>query len=145
VLAKKLLVPVLLTALATAVLVGCEGSDSNQPERSAFTLRLAGMNPHIGQLFWMRVVHVDSQNEIARISVNPVATPIFDVTIPDILVEGERYQIDFWADMNNNRRYNAPPVDHAWRRFIGPVAAGDVTLNFMHDALWVDIRWPPAP
>jgi hypothetical protein len=145
VLAKRLLIPLFLTAVAATALVGCEGSNSDVPERFAFTMNFTGMTPHIGQLLEIRVVHVATQVEVARTRVESIDTPAFGVTIPDILVAGERYQVDFYADLNRNRHYNAPPVDHAWRRFIGPVAAANTTLNFAHDPNWVDIEWPPAP
>ena len=140
--AKKLALPLVLAAAALLALTGCEGSDSSTPAQYPLTVNFSGMTPHLGHAVWLRVVHVETQNEVARISVDPVTSSVFSVTLPETLIAGERYQIDFYADNNRNHRYDVPPADHAWRRFIGPLPAGPATLNFTHDPVWIDIRWP---
>jgi hypothetical protein len=141
---SRLLLPVALTLLALGTLLGCGRGDVTTPARYAFTMNLTGMGPHLGHTFYLRIWHADTGNEVARTEVEPVVTTAFSVNVPDTLILGERYYVDFWADVNMNDKYDAPPTDHAWRRVIGPVA-GDTVLNFTHDTNWTDIQWPDEP
>jgi len=48
--------------------------------------------------------------------------------------------VDFYFDSNHNGHYDAPPLDHAWRRdFSNP--NGDATVVFTHGVDFVDIHW----
>ena len=53
-----------------------------------------------------------------------------------------RYRVWAFADLNRNRKYDAPPADHAWRRTLNPTG-GDASLTFTHDTNWTDIEFPP--
>jgi hypothetical protein len=135
-------------ALAAAVLVsaaslpGCDTGGATTPARYPLTLNLNGMAPHVGQAFHVRVVHVASNHEITRATVNPVTDPVlFTVFMPDILIAGETYNVDFFADNNNNGLYDTFPIDHTWRRTI-TAAPGGTIIDFMHDTNWVDIQFP---
>ena len=134
------LLPAALVALGLGF-VACDSSNHTSPARYQVNVDFMGMGPHIGQDLYLRVWHAGTGVEVARIEIEPVLQSNFTVPLPDILIIGERYYVDFWADVNGNDAYDAPPTDHAWRRTIGPVA-GDVTLSFTHDTNWWDIRWP---
>ena len=146
---SRQLLPVALILLAFGTLLGCGRGDVTTPARYAFTLNLAGMGPHLGQTFYLRIWHAGTGNEVARTEIEPLVTTAFSVNVPDTLILGERYYVDFWVDVNMNDKYDAPPPinpggDHAWRRVIGPIA-GDTALSFTHDTNWTDIGWPPEP
>lgn len=106
------------------------------------TVNLNSMSPHLGQLFELRVVKQDNQEEIGRYSIPQILVNDFTVFIPEFELN-HNYNIDFYADFNGNGIYNAPPTDHAWRiTFIS--SNGDVVQNFSHNANFTDIQWPGA-
>ena len=72
---------------------------------------------------------------------NPIPGAAFEVAIPDILIAGETYLVDFYVDYNRNGRYDAPPADHAWRRVVNAPAA-TASLAFVHNANFTDIQFP---
>jgi hypothetical protein len=55
-----------------------------------------------------------------------------------ILVDQRSYMLDFWADLNGNGTYDAPPVDHAWRIMLAGTAQ-DSTIAFTHNTNFTDI------
>jgi hypothetical protein len=86
-------------------------SDSGQE----FRLDLTGFGPHVGQLFEAKVVHVSTGRVVGQYRLDEVPNHDFDIEIRDIVQSGEQYNVDFYADLNNNGSYDAPPADHAWR------------------------------
>ena len=52
---------------------------------------------------------------------------------------GSSYNIDFYADLNGNGQYDAPPTDHAWRLILSTVM-GDEELDFSHNTSFTDIE-----
>lgn len=138
----RLLAPLAALTLVAA-LCGCSGSDATTPERFGVTVSMEAMNPHVGQTLQLRVVHAETMVEVGYAKVAPITAADFTVDVPDVLIMGETYYIDFYADMNMNGRYDAPPVDHAWR-FVR-TAAGPVSITFVHDTNWTDIDFPAHP
>ena len=106
------------------------------------TVNFASMTPHVGQLFELRVVDAQNQEEAGRISLPAVLVPSYTVEVPGFDLNKD-YNIDFYADLNGNGSYNAPPVDHAWRQTFNS-STGDFTSAFSHNASFVDIQWPGA-
>ena len=86
-----------------------------------------------------------SQNggtEIGRNSIPGILVSDFMVEIPQIEFDHD-YNIDFYADLNGNGLYDAPPVDHAWRVSFTSTS-GDHVENFEHNTNFTDIQWPVA-
>ncbi len=107
-----------------------------------FTLHLKAMNPHLGQLFEMRVVDENSGDEVGRTRLESILVPDFSVFVPGIR-QGGSYRADFYADFNQNGQYDSPPTDHAWREaFTAP--NGDASVEFTHNTNFTDIQWPPT-
>ena len=100
------------------------------------------MDPHIGQALFLRIVEVSSREEIARVVVPEITSGAFELEL-DGLETGKLYRIDLFADVNGNGRYDAPPVDHAWRIDLPEISA-DQVITFVHTAVFTDIGWPPA-
>jgi len=107
-----------------------------------FTLRLSNMNPHLSQLFELRVVDSGNGSEIGRTSVSSILLPNFSVRVPGTQI-GRDYMVDYYADLNRNGAYNPPPTDHAWRSTFSNTT-GDTTLTFVHNTSFTDIQWPPT-
>jgi hypothetical protein len=137
----KGLAATVLALVATCALLGCNASGrSAQP----LTVHIMGFTPHLGQLFQLRVWDTGSGRETARVTVNPIMTPDFDVVVPNALFHGHSYYVDFYADLNRNLRYDSPPTDHAWRIAMPAVAEGPLSISFMHDTNWTDINFPDS-
>lgn len=106
-------------------------------EKHMLTINFTGMNPHIGQNLWLAVIDKNSGMEISR--VDTIAEENFMVHV-DGIENGMSYNVDFYADHNQNGVYDAPPTDHAWRLELEDVM-GDTTLNFVHNTNFTDIIW----
>ena len=106
-------------------------------EEHKLTVNFTGMNPHIGQNLRLAVIEKNTGMEISR--VDTIAEEEFMVHVYGI-ENGSSYNVDFFADHNQNGMYDAPPTDHAWRLELDDVM-GDTTLNFAHNTNFTDIMW----
>ncbi len=104
------------------------------------TINMIDMTPHLGQLIELRIVDRNSNEEIGRVKLDEILVPDFAVSVPQI-EDGHNYNIDFYADLNNNKIYDTPPTDHAWRLELNN-AAGNYITNFTHNTTFSDIQWP---
>jgi hypothetical protein len=103
-----------------------------------FRLDLSGFNPHVGQLLEAKVVHIASGRVVGQYRLDEVPNPNFDIEIRDIVQSGEEYNVDFYADLNGNGSYDAPPTDHAWR--VTQTATVDgLEVSFAHNTNFTDI------
>lgn len=105
---------------------------------SNVTIHFTGMGPHLNQNLYIRVVDKGTMKESGR-TVQQITSANFDVVM-DVVSAGKSYFIDFFADVNANGLYNAPPVDHAWRLELNN-ALGNDELNFAHNTNFTDIKW----
>ncbi len=101
------------------------------------TVEFTGMTPHVGQDLWLSVTDAESGMELKRVMKTVVEN--FSIDVMGIEV-GASYYVDFYADLNMNGSYDAPPTDHAWRMELMDVM-GDTTLMFVHNTTFVDIMW----
>ena len=101
------------------------------------TVQFTGMTPHVGQGLWLSVNDTLSNMELKRI--HQVVEENFSIDVVGIM-PGESYHIDFFADLNQNGMYDAPPIDHAWRLELLDVQ-GDTTLMFAHNTTFTDVMW----
>jgi hypothetical protein len=104
------------------------------------TLHVQEMHPHIGQLFELRVYNEQTFEELGMITVESLELAEYFVNIPGAEI-GENYNIDFYADFNENGIYDSPPTDHAWRINIADLQ-GDTLSPFTHNTNFTDIMWP---
>ncbi|MAT56068.1 MAG: hypothetical protein CMN32_16475 [Saprospirales bacterium] len=107
-----------------------------------FTLEAEDMQPHVGQKFELRVVKTGDNEEVGRFSMPSIVVPHFFVRVPGLEL-GDDYNIDFYADFNQNGVYDAPPMDHAWRENLQD-DEGDETITFHHNTSFTDIMFPTA-
>jgi plastocyanin len=119
------------------VAVGMTGSISVREDASILTVEFIGMNPHVGQDFYLALIDSISGKEVSR--VHTIADVSFSVEVAGIQ-PGHSYHVDFWADHNRNGMYDTPPADHAWRLKLNDVT-GDTMLTFAHNTSFTDIRW----
>ena len=107
-------------------------------------LNFSGMTPDIGQKFQLRVVDSASAEKAADTTLTAVPGADFQISFSRILKARHSYNIDFYADMNNNGIYDPPPADHAWRLKISS-AYGKSTLTFTYSTSFTDVRFPVGP
>ena len=105
--------------------------------KNRLTVHFKAMSPHVGQDLWLAVVNKNTGMEVDR--VHAVVEEEFMVHAYGIKA-GESYNVDFFADFNENGMYDAPGDDHAWRLDLDNVT-GDTTLNFEHNTNFTDIEW----
>ncbi|HEX2395763.1 MAG TPA: plastocyanin/azurin family copper-binding protein [Bacteroidales bacterium] len=105
--------------------------------KHAITLALTSMDPHIGQLLVVYIVNNENDTYVDTITIDEVTESNFDVVSYSVDTGGS-YRIDFFADLNGNGTYDAPPADHAWRIEIETVN-GDTTVPFLHNTDFTDI------
>jgi hypothetical protein len=108
------------------------------PQHENVTINFTNMSPHINQNLYLRIVDKSTLKESDRTFVL-ISSASFSVTLPAVDVGGS-YFVDFFADVNSNAKYDAPPTDHAWRINLNN-AAGNDTLNFTHNTSFTDIKW----
>ncbi len=147
----------------SAFILGCgdDGSNPTDPGNGGDDLGLrdlafemTGMDPHVGQLVEIRIVGDDTAknahgsaknahgNELeSKVVLDPLPAADFRVNLPDGVPSGA-HNLDFYADLNGNRAYDAPPADHAWRIALG--ASGALAPTFAHNTTFTDIE-NPAP
>ncbi|MCF8226471.1 MAG: T9SS type A sorting domain-containing protein [Bacteroidales bacterium] len=101
------------------------------------TLSFSEMLAHVGQLFKLYIRYQSNFETIDSIIVEELAGPDFQLQ-SDAIISGDSYYIDFFADMNENGSYDAPPEDHAWRIRLDEVS-GDTTIEFTHNSNFTDI------
>ncbi len=104
------------------------------------TLNATGMNPHLGQLFELRLVNQATLAEAGRMRLDSIVLADFAASAIGLEL-GEDYFVDFYADHSGNGMYDPPPTDHAWRLELNDVA-GDSELDFAHNTNFTDIGWP---
>lgn len=121
----------------TSGLVTLPGVKSNNP-LTTLKVNFAGMNPHLGQTLYLRVIDKSTMKEAGRIEEDNIQTS-FDLEL-DVIIPGRNYYIDFFADANSNGLYDSPPTDHAWRMEINNASGNDI-LNFVHNTQFIDIGW----
>ncbi|MBN2009747.1 hypothetical protein JW960_10430 [candidate division KSB1 bacterium] len=104
------------------------------------TLYFEGFTPHVGQPLFIRVIEKARAVEVGRQYYPVITDPAFDIDLY-VLIAGNSYQIDYYADLNLNGEYDAPPTDRAWRTEVGPVS-GDTEMTLTHNTNFTDIQFP---
>ncbi|MCX6152176.1 MAG: T9SS type A sorting domain-containing protein [Ignavibacteriales bacterium] len=113
--------------------------DPASMQTTTLTVQFTEMTPHIGEKLELRVVDKSDFMEVSRSVVNPISVADFNIPINNIQI-GHSYWIDFYVDHNNNGKYDAPPLDHAWRLELNNAVGNDV-INFAHNTNFTDIKW----
>jgi hypothetical protein len=104
-----------------------------------YELEFNNMSPHIGQKLEVRLIEQSTLKEAGRATIDAISTDEFSVFLP-YLESGVNYDVDFYADLNGNGVYDAPPADHAWRIELTDVE-GDEDDDFIHNTNFTDIGW----
>jgi hypothetical protein len=116
------------------------GSDAGQAGMfRTVDLMMTGMSPHIGSMLEFRIVGADNKL-VARGVLDPIQSASATFTFPDSTPPGSDFRLDFFADANDNRMYDAPPTDHQWREDVP--ASDPAMISFAHNTTFTDISMP---
>lgn len=100
-------------------------------------LDLSGMEESIGEMMYLYVREQSTGAYLDTVILESIPDGAFTMD-SYVIGNGGSYMLDFYADMNGNGLYDAPPVDHAWR--ISSVnTTGDRNLEFVHKLDFTDI------
>lgn len=127
-----------------SVLVACSDDEDTvmtSTPAATFDLTFTGtISPHVGQM--LRVVVIKEDGGSGSIVKNDTQTVGSDGTFsfswPNLLMDGESYHIDFYADHNSSGGCDVPPTDHSWRESLG-AATANVTRDFQHNLNFTDV------
>ena len=122
-------------ACVAALIVGCTPPASTV----RLTITFGTMGAYAGDLFEIRIVTIGG-TEVARETIASISASQFSVSFPG-LESGRAFRADFYVDVNENGRYDAPPTDHAWRLDV-PAMDADTTLPFTPGGAFTDIDFP---
>ncbi len=103
------------------------------------TVNLTGFDSQVNRWLEMRLVDVESGEEVTRTRRDELADGTTKIAMRGAL-DGKDYYVDFYIDGNNNRMYDAPATDEAWRISVENVSA-DVELDFAYNKDYTDINW----
>jgi hypothetical protein len=105
-----------------------------------FVMQFVDYQPHAGQLLELKVVNEDGR-VVGYYRLGEVPdTGQFSINIPGIIVSGEDYTVDYYADYNNDGNYDAPPVDHAWRSTAVGTPSG-MSIAVIHNTNFTDVQF----
>ncbi len=128
--------------LLTCLCVCSIGAGLTELSAQTVQVDLVGMTPHVGQLFEARLIDKQNLREVDRVRVDAIPAANFSITLEGEI--GASYWLDFYADLNQNGHYDAPPADHAWRLDADDLASGTNTLTFNHAPPFTDVDWRHA-
>ncbi len=103
-----------------------------------FVINFIGMVPHVGQLLELWVIDVSNGRMVGYYRKADPLVVDYTVRIPGIIEQDAGYDIVFYADKNNNLRYDPPGEDHAWR-LTGTGDASGLSFDFEHHTNFADI------
>ncbi|HMA64180.1 MAG TPA: T9SS type A sorting domain-containing protein, partial [Chitinispirillaceae bacterium] len=93
-------------------------------------------SPHVGQNLYVYLRDHSNGDRMDSLFVTPVDTAEFAIVFDS--VKTGSYNVDFWADKDNNGSYDKPPQDHAWRIELMNLEK-DTIVDFTHNTDFVDI------
>lgn len=103
-------------------------------------IKITGMTPHLGQLFKARMVESATGIQKAETTITAIGSENFQLLF--LGESGIAYDLDLFVDVDGNKAYSVPPLDHAWRQPIPVVHHGESSVTFTHNANYTDIRFP---
>jgi hypothetical protein len=109
-----------------------------------FTMHFSGMGTHMGVRLEVMVIEVSDgvpSRTVGMYRLAAVREDTFDVVIPGIIDPGNiSYLVEFYADTNDNKQYDDPPIDHAWTRS-GESNDKGFELSFQHGVEFMPLKF----
>ena len=100
-------------------------------------LALSGMSESMGEKMVLYVREQSTGNYLDTVTLESIATDEFTMD-SYVIGNGGTFMLDFYADLNGNGIYDAPPVDHAWR-LQNVTTLGDLEREFAHNQDFTNI------
>jgi hypothetical protein len=109
-----------------------------------FTMQLTGMGVHMGVRLEVMVIQSLPGNQLGRTvgfyRIPKIAADTIDIRIPDIIDPGIQYAVEFYADANDNRKYDPPNTDHTWLE-TGESSEDGFHVQFAHGTTFADLEY----
>jgi len=121
--------------LGSALLLGACLGPGNV---AVLTVQFTGMEPNVGQRFEVRLFE-QSGGEVGRRVLDSIPSATFSLEFAGVNV-GSTYRLGFFADVNGNSAYDAPPTDDAWELVV-VVSSDAETVVFVRTGTLTDIGW----
>lgn len=135
------------SAPGNSAFVSIPGDASSTPSGDgqlfSLDLHLTQMDPHLGQKVVVGVIETSVNILVSTVEIASLSIADTHIVLLNILEWGKPYQIDFFADLNQNGIYDAPPADHAWRLMTG-IVRDNIAIDFAHNTDFTDISGPLA-
>lgn len=118
---------------------------------TGFEMALRGLSVHeepSPQYFELLVFDVSDGRPVGYYFLPDIVNQDFDVRIPNVIVDGHDYEVDYYADANRTNCYENPATtnsDHTWRE-TGTGGSGDpgLRIEFIHHGMFdpIDESFP---
>jgi hypothetical protein len=106
-----------------------------------FHMHFSGMKVHTGKMLEVMVIEQATGRSVGLYRLQSIPGDAFDVAIPDIIdVGGVVYLVEFYADVNGDRKYDGIPTDHAWNQLVESNDKG-VDFSFAHGTNFAELHY----
>jgi hypothetical protein len=114
-------------------------SDAGMPGLRSLTLDLSGWDDNLNRFMQFRVAPPDNSWQVMAVIHEGVPTATYRFELPNSLLAGVDYRLDFWVDTDQSGGYNRPPTDHAWSMAL-PAGTADIVIDFPHNTNFTEIE-----
>lgn len=111
------------------------------------TANFINFSTNLGQSFIIRVFNPLTNQMVANTrKVIIISQPDFSISFDNIPLAKEywdvgfTYYVDFYVDVNNNGKYDAPPYDHSWREMVINMK-NDTSFTFANNNEYYNLYW----
>jgi hypothetical protein len=113
--------------------------DGAMPGLRSLTLDLSGWDDNLNRFMQFRVAPPDNSWQVMAVIHEGVPMPTYRFELPNSLLAGVDYRLDFWVDTDQSGGYNPPPTDHAWSMAL-PAGTTDIVIDFPHNTSFTEIE-----
>jgi hypothetical protein len=114
-------------------------SDAATAGLRSLTIDLSGWDDNLNRFMQFRVAPLDNSWQVMAVIHEGVPTPTYRFELPNSLLAGVDYRLDFWVDTDQSGGYNPPPTDHAWSMAL-PAGTADIVIDFPHNTNFTEIE-----
>jgi hypothetical protein len=119
--------------------VGVTLSDAATPGLRSLTINLSGFDDNLHRFMQFRVAPPDNSFQVMAVIHEGLPTATYRFELPNSLLAGVDYRLDFWVDTDQSGGYNPPPTDHAWSLPL-PAGTSDIVIDFPHNTDFTEIE-----
>lgn len=116
--------------------------DEPTPAGENFRIRMTGMGLHAGQMLDLVVIDELTGRTVGFYRMQRLpGDGVVDIEIPGIVEPGTTYDVEFFADDNDNQRFDGKPLDHTWRLPQREAGLDGLDLEFDHRSPFDELEY----